>query len=198
MTSFIETISKLDQQLFLFLNGLHVSWLDAPMFWTSHRYTWLPLYAWLIFLLWKRANKIVFGLQLAAIGLSLVLCDRISSGLVKPFFARLRPCHEPALQSLIHSLEDCAGKFGFVSSHAANTFGAAMFFWLIWHKKWPIVRWLFVWATLVSYSRIYVGKHYPADVVFGGILGVACAWLAYQIMLKVQQKYFSVGSVLEQ
>ncbi|SFB77149.1 undecaprenyl-diphosphatase [Flexibacter flexilis DSM 6793] len=186
----IEKLIEFDHQLFLLLNGAHTAWLDAPMQLFSHRLAWLGLYAWLIYWLWKNAlSKSVFAWQLAGIGLTLLLADRVSSGLLKPFFARLRPCHNPEFEGIIHLLEGCAGQFGFVSSHAANTFGAAMFFWLLWHKKWPSVRWLFAWAALVSYSRIYVGKHYPADVVAGACVGLACGWAAYWVYEQLKQRY---------
>jgi len=92
---------------------------------------------------------------------------------------RLRPCHEPALEGLVHIVNGkCGGKYGFISSHAANTFGIAMML-LMWVKR----RWfgviLMVWAALVSYSRIYLGVHYPGDVIGGAIWGVLCGWLMF-------------------
>jgi undecaprenyl-diphosphatase len=100
---------------------------------------------------------------------------------MKPYFGRLRPSQEPSLQEWIHLVEGYrGGKFGFASSHAANTFGSATFFFLWFRniKRWVI--WLFVWAAFMTYTRVYLGVHYPGDVLVGALVGIVCGWTAFK------------------
>jgi undecaprenyl-diphosphatase len=90
---------------------------------------------------------------------------------MKPFFQRLRPCHDPVIQHIVHVVGDCGGQFGFASSHAANCFALAMAFYLLFSTK-KLSFFLFLWAIIVSYSRIYVGVHFPSDLIVGALVGV--------------------------
>jgi undecaprenyl-diphosphatase len=170
-------LNRLDTDLFLFLNGLHTAVLDEPMYWLSDKLIWIPFYAWLAYLLIKQYGKQSWQLFLL-IGLIIALCDQTASHIIKPLTERLRPCHEPAIAALVHlSRKGCGGEFGFVSSHAANAFGLAVFIHLTLRKHY---RWLsgliFTWATLVAYSRIYNGVHYPGDVLVAALIGAVYAW----------------------
>lgn len=169
-----DALNQLDTALFLFLNGLHAPWLDPIMVLFTERNTWIPFYILLIIGLgWRfgwRAVGLVFTLALAvAIG------DQVCSSLLKPLTLRLRPCHEAALQPLIHPVLPCGGLFSFASSHAATTFALAMSLWLLVGWRYKGVSWLFIWAAAVSYSRIYVGAHYPLDVLAGAGTGIMAA-----------------------
>lgn len=171
-----ETLNQLDTDLFLWLNGHFAPWLDPIMVFATERNSWFPFYAllvgWLAFRYRKRAIWIVLTL-VAAIAIS----DQTASALLKPLTLRLRPCHVPALQTLIRPVVDCGGPYGFASSHAANTFALATGLWLLIGKFYPQTKWLFGWAFVVSYSRIYVGAHYPLDVLAGAGVGVLAALL---------------------
>ena len=113
------------------------------------------------------------------------MTDQFTSGLMKPFFERLRPSHEPALEGMVHMVSGYSGgKYGFASSHAANTFGIAMFLSCLLKVEKPWINWLFLWAALVSYTRIYLGVHYPGDIIVGALIGVAFGWLVFKLYIR--------------
>lgn len=125
---------------------------------------------------------------LIAIAIVVALTDQLSVHLFKNVFERLRPCHNPDLNGLVHLVNSkCGGKFGFVSSHAANTFGVAMFIHYIFRVRWFTLS-ILLWATIVSYSRIYLGVHYPGDVVFGALLGVLIGWGVWRVFKMLTPK----------
>ena len=174
----IETILELDKELFLWLNGLHLDFLDPIFTAITHRLTWVPVYILLIaYILYQKGWKeglILVALLLVSVGLA----DYVSSSIFKPYFARLRPCQN--LEG-VHLLVSCSGKYGFVSSHAANFFALVQGLLLF---KVVRTKWVWLWAILVAYSRIYVGVHYPADILFGALLGVSLAYAINFVVLK--------------
>jgi len=184
----IETLIKWDTQLFLFLNGLHSPFWDPIMIFASGKYTF-PIYLLLIFFVARKYGwKTIWWLL--AIALVIVAADQISVNLFKNVFQRLRPCHTPELQGLVHLVKGCGGQYGFVSSHAANTFGVAVFLSLLFHNRWATFGLLF-WAAFVSYSRIYLGVHFPGDVICGAILGAGIGisiWLPANYLINRKKK----------
>lgn len=188
--SFISSLKELDTSLFLFCNGKHNSFFDVIMFWASHRYFWIPLYAFFLYLSYRHFNKKVWLVVLAAV-LVIVLADQISVQAFKQVFLRYRPCHNLLLQSQIHLNDGCGGQYGFISSHAANTFALAMFLSLLFKGKMKyFTTSIFVWAGFVSYSRIYNGVHYPADIVCGAIVGMAIGITVYKIFGFAHKKVY--------
>ena len=188
----METLKAWDTALFLWLNSLHASWADRPFALITATATWLPFYALIVaYLLYRFAWRRTL-MYLAAIALLITAADQFASGLMKPTIKRLRPCYEPNIKASVHTPVGCGGDYGFISSHAANTFALAMFLTLLVqpfpeHKK---VKWLMLaWATVVSYSRIYVGVHYPADLLGGALVGVLFAWLLWRGLQKLDEKY---------
>lgn len=178
----IETLNQLDTSLFLFLNGLNAAWLDPVMVFISGKFTWLPFYLVLIGLIirqyrWQSVMVLLF------VALLITLSDQLSVRAFKFVFERPRPCHEPDLQPLIHLVTgNCGGAYGFVSSHAANSFAMAGFVWFLLRSSFRHIGWvLFPWAILVGYSRIYLGVHYPGDVFVGALLGLLVAWVVAKI-----------------
>lgn len=182
----IETIRYAEYEWFLWLNSFHSPLWDTIMYWVTHRFTWLPLYVLIIYYIFRyiRYNS---WYKLTFILISVGLSDRITSGLMKPYFHRYRPCHDPAIQNLVHVVGGCGGQYGFASSHAANTFAFAMAFALIGGKDKRWKYFLFLWAILVSYSRIYVGVHYPTDLIAGALVGILTTFIIYFITVKINK-----------
>ena len=127
------------------------------------------------------------------LGLLLLIGDRSSVMFFKDVFERLRPCHNPELANLVHTINDkCGGQYGFLSSHATNSFALAIFTGLLFKKHYKYIMILMlIWAAVVSYSRVYVGVHYPADILCGAILGVIVGFLVFWLM-KVTNKRFNL------
>lgn len=175
----MNALIDLDKRIFLSLNDLHASWLDPLMMWFSGNVIWLPLYIFLLFQL-SKLPRVHMILALLGIVVCITLADQLSSSMLKPLVSRPRPTWDPGIGSLVHTVNDYrGGRFGFPSSHAANTFAVATLLNLILRTSW--IRWLFLWAGVVSYSRIYLGVHYPGDVMVGALLGVVCGWISYQL-----------------
>lgn len=169
-------VESLDRELLFFFNGLHTPWLDPIMFYLSKTYTSLPVYALLLYLIVKNFRSQTW-IILLGVAITIVLSDQITSGLMKPFFERLRPTHDPSVRDFIHTVNGYrGGKFGFASSHAANTFATAMFMWLLFRNQYRHVGWLFGWAVLISFTRVYLGVHFPGDVVVGALVGCLCGY----------------------
>lgn len=179
----IEYLLELDKQLFLFLNGLNHPWLDPVMFLISHRLTWIPLYILLLVLVFRHYKMKGF-LVLLFVVILVTLSDQ-GSVFVKNTFMRLRPCNDPALDGLIHMVRRCPGGFSFVSSHATNTFALAIFMNNMLGKQFKfVVPVMIAFATLNAYSRIYLGVHYPSDVIFGSLLGILVGLFVYVLWLQ--------------
>jgi undecaprenyl-diphosphatase len=174
----LERLNQIDTQLFLFFNGLHSETFDGIMVWVSGKVTWWPFYLMLLaYLVWTRRLQVIP--LILFIALCITLADQSSVHLFKEVFERLRPCHEPALEGMVHLVNGrCGGMYGFVSSHAANSFGVATLLLLVVRRRWFTIV-ILSWALLVGYSRIYLGVHYPGDIIGGAILGMICGYLVY-------------------
>lgn len=134
-------------------------------------YTWIPLYAIILYVSWRKAGWNCWCFVVLSL-LTFAITDSVTTQLLKPWFGRLRPCHDPELTSVIREVIDCGGIYSMPSTHAANHFGLAAFWFFSFKtmdgRKW---KWLWFWAAAVCYAQVYVGKHYPSDVLFGGLLG---------------------------
>jgi undecaprenyl-diphosphatase len=184
---FFEKLIWLDKELFIFLNGLHSPFWDEIMWAISGKQLWIFLYVGLIFqIIYKYKLKSVPILIM--IILLIILSDQISSQVFKSTFHRLRPCHNPYLTGTVHLVNNyCGGQYGFISSHAANTFAFATFIALLFRNKYLTYFMLF-WALLVSYSRIYLGVHYPADIFCGALLGSGLAIAIFELYKTIHRR----------
>jgi undecaprenyl-diphosphatase len=175
-------LQALDRRLLLAINQAHSPALDALMVFASNRYTWVPAYAlliiWLIYHFRRRA-LLLLPLVIGAVALA----DSITSRLFKPFFARPRPCHDVTIATQLYLPGGCGGQFGFLSSHAANSMALAVFLLLALPKSRfrGLKIGAFLWAALLSYSRIYLGAHYPTDVLGGAAVGALLGASAAQL-----------------
>jgi undecaprenyl-diphosphatase len=194
----LENLKKLDHELFIFLNGLHHPFWDKIMITASDKYFWFPFYALLLAFLVYQFRKKSY-LLLPAIALTIGAANSISSEIFKPWIARLRPCHDASLAQVINLVDGCGGSYGFMSSHAANSFGIAVLMMVTLERKYNWLKLLMLtWAAVVSYSRIYLGAHFPGDVVAGALLGSISALFFGWLFRKLAARWFPHSPDLQQ
>jgi len=184
----MDGIKQIDQSLFLFLNELHSTFWDKAMFLFSSREIWIPFYLLIIYVIIKtfKRNSIYI---LILIGLSIALSDQFSV-LIKNLVERLRPSNDPTISSLVHLVNNYrGGTYGFFSSHASNTFTVAVITSFLFKNRMFSIL-IFSWAIVVSYTRIYLGLHYPGDIMTGWLWGGLIGFGFYKLIVFVQQRYF--------
>jgi undecaprenyl-diphosphatase len=182
MANLTELLHHIDEQLFVIINHHgNKPQLNGFMLLLRNALTWIPLYAFVLFWAWKKFNKQFIPFLLLSL-VAFAIADFSSASILKPLFARPRPCYNPDLSGNLNMLVGCGGLYSFPSSHATNHFAlAAFWFWVIFictSKKW---HWLWIWAFAICYAQVYVGKHYPFDVLFGSIYGLAIGTVCAKI-----------------
>lgn len=186
---FLQKILEFDSELFLFLNSFHSSFWDTIMLMVTRKETWLPFYLVILFFILKN-YKSKWWLIFIFLALTILLSDQLSV-LLKETIQRFRPSHNPEINHLVHNVIGKGGLYGFVSSHAANSFAFFIFTSRVFRNRgyWLL---LLVWALLVSYSRIYTGVHYPFDILGGAILGWLIATVTYKLLMFFEIYFFIV------
>lgn len=184
MKNMLDWLDHIDKQIFLFINSFHSQLSDQIWIWITNIPSWIPLYilllVFMIIVFKKDSIYIIAGLILV-----IIVSDQFTSTFMKPFFGRLRPCHDLKIGNLVHVVNKCGGKFGFASGHSANSFGIAMFIWILFRSYWKWTWIIFIWAFIVAFSRIMVGVHYPGDIIIGGLIGAFFGWLIFKLISEV-------------
>lgn len=175
-------LHQLDRTVFLFINGKHDHIVDFIMYYASEKWIWIPFYVWLLYVLYRNYNKKVLWF-LPVIALMITLSDQ-ACNLVKNTVQRPRPCHAAELQGMVHLVYDkCGGAWGFISSHAANSMALTVFVWMMLPKSYTdLRRELIAYVLLIAYSRVYLGAHYPADILGGWMTGAFIGFIAAKLI----------------
>lgn len=192
----LEKLIHIDTQILLAINGWHTPWADTLMWIISAKETWIPLYLLLVGLLvWRYRKPAMTSMKwlqkvpacvviIVVIGLAVGAADFVASGILKDWVARPRPSRVPELEGVLHLVNGYkSGRYGFVSSHAANTMACGLLFSLIWRNKIATVG-LMLWVAANCYSRMYLGVHYPLDIFGGLMVGTLVALTAYVLLWK--------------
>ena len=183
----MEEIILEDKQAMIFLNNLGSSTFDPFWILVSEKWFWIPLYIIFLYFLYKNFNKKSLFYILLFVALGITASDQIAN-IFKFGFERLRPCHDPSLEGLLREVK-CGGKFGFYSAHSSNSFFVATYLTILLGKKIKqLPYFLFVWAAIVAYSRVYLGMHFPGDIIVGAIMGILLALFFGTLAKKVIKK----------
>ena len=183
----MEQLNQLDHQFFLFLNGFHNLFFDYLMTVFTSEAFWVPFYMIAIFVMVRKYGKKSI-LIFVSIGIMILCADQLA-GIFKHSVQRLRPSHDPVLSQLTHIFYNKGGLYSFYSAHAANAFAFASFTILLFRNK-AYAWFILPWALLVAYTRIYLGLHYPGDILCGAISGVLIAYGVYKLMILSERKLY--------
>lgn len=171
-----------DSSILLAVNGMHSSYFDTFMWLCSRKFEWIPFYLSILYVLFRNFNWRVVLYSLVAMGVVLLLTDAVSSHFIRPVVARLRPSNlENPISEMIHIVDNHrGGRYGFPSSHASNSWGLVFFVGLLLRRR-VLTTFLACWALILCYSRLYLGVHYPGDLLAGMLLGAVVASLVYYV-----------------
>ncbi len=186
----LDQLIEYDKELFLFLNNLGNSTWDG--FWMTYttKFNWIPLYAVLLYLMYRNLTRKAFLLTILVIALMITFTDQITN-LFKDGFERFRPCHTSDVQDLMRLVKNsCGGKHGYFSGHASNSMAVAVFTGLMLKNRYKyLVFVLLFWAALMAYSRVYIGVHFPLDIVSGMIFGAISGFIFYKLIKYLKYRF---------
>lgn len=186
----LDPLLQLDKDIFIYLNGLGTPVWDTFWQFISHKLSALSLYLFLLILSYRKYGLKGTLVLVATVALLITVSDQLSN-FFKYAVGRLRPCHDPEISSLMRLVKSyCGGKFGYFSAHASNAFAIALFFGMLLKSNLRYIGLgLVFWACLVAYSRVYIGVHYPLDVLSGALLGSFLGWLFAKLYIFVHRKF---------
>lgn len=189
----VEKILPIEREYFLWLNNTHAPFWDSFMWIYTGKIIWIPLALVAIFAFCYKRNWKEVAVFALSVTLLIVLCDQVSASVIKPYFERLRPSHHPDFQQFVSILHNYrGGKYGFVSAHATNGFGIALFTSLLFRYKYYTIA-IFLWALINSYSRIYLGVHFISDIIGGMLVGLLFGGVVYLLFKKVLAKVLDLS-----
>lgn len=189
--SFFQSILEWDRDLFLYLNGFHSDFWDTIMMLITRKETWVPLYITLLYFIIKN-YRIKSILIIVALALVVLGADQLA-GLLKVTVQRLRPVHDPAIESLVHNVLHKGGLYGFVSAHAANSVAILVFTSRVFKRR-SYYFMMLIWTLLFCYTRIYSGVHYPLDLLGGALLGWGVGYGVFKLMMFIENHFFYTRS----
>ena len=185
----ISWLQQVDENVFQFINKtLALNWLYEVMRFLRHSTTWIPLYFFLLIFFAVRVKSYFLPIVLLSL-LTFAITDFSSASILKPLIGRLRPCHEADLDFIVNNPMGCGGKFSMPSSHATNHFGLATFWFLAIRRLLLIAwYWLWIWAFIICFAQVYVGVHYPGDVLVGAVLGISVGFMVFFLLIRLVDK----------
>lgn len=190
MSSFIDRFLPFEQDFFLALNGSNSVFWDNAMWTYTSIVAWIPVLLLVFYIAFKNKMRKEGLLVLISIALVVFLSVLLSGSFFKPLFKRFRPTHHQDFKDIVDIVNNFrAGQYGFISGHATNSFGIAMFISLLFKNKYVTLS-IFLWALLNSYSRIYLGVHFISDIVGGFFIGFLIGLLVYKLYVWLRIKFF--------
>lgn len=189
MELFMEVLNgiiEIDTDIFLSINQMHSTFFDHFMSTYSGKWVWIPMYAAIWYVMLRNFHWKVTLLCMIGLALTITFADQVCATLMRPYVERLRPSNlNNPLSEMVHIVNGRrGGRFGFPSCHAANSFGPAFFIFFLFRKRW-LTLFMMAWALLTCYSRVYLGVHYPGDLLVGTLVGLTGAYLIYRLFVKV-------------
>ena len=186
----LEKILSLDEKLFIYLNGLGSETYDSLWLIITKQTSWIPLFLFLLYIIFHKLGAKQTLYLLIFVAILFILTDQ-TANLFKNGFQRLRPCNNPEINSFIRVVQ-VRKSFSFFSGHAANTMAVVTFLYLIFKKDFKYFWLLFLWPIIFAYSRIYLGLHYPLDIICGYLCGAIMGFLMCKLYQKIQKRYFPI------
>lgn len=185
----LEKIIQCDRDIFIFLNSLGSEQYDPIWLFITKQSNWIPLFLLFFYIIYKKLGTKQTLYVLFFVALLVAFTDQIAN-LFKNHFVRLRPCNSPDIIVMRRVL--IRDSFSFFSGHAANTMAVAVFLYKVLSRHFKYFGFIFLWPLVFAYSRIYLGLHYPSDIIFGYFMGALHGWIFFKIYQYAQQKYFPV------
>jgi undecaprenyl-diphosphatase len=186
----LEQLLHLDKEVFLYLNGLGVDSWDNFWQFVSNKFSAIPIYIFLLLITYRKYGLKSTAILLVSIALLITVSDQLSN-FFKYGIGRLRPCHDPDISGIMRLVKSyCGGKYSYYSAHASNSFAIAIFFGVVLKSEVKYISAaLLFWAALVAYSRVYIGVHFPLDILTGAFIGALLGWFFAKLYIFALRKF---------